>query len=93
MKQLTDEVFAQVKEALQTAFELDPETDDGDTYYSKALAALDTAQPERAPLSDQQKRILFECVEQVKDGNELDCYLLGFEAAERAHGIKQGGQQ
>ena len=51
------------------------------------------AQPERAPLSDQQKRILFECVEQVKDGNEMDYWLLGFEAAERAHGIKQGGQQ
>ena len=45
---------------------------------------------ERAPLSDEQKRILFECVEQVKDGNELDYYLLGFEAAENAYGIKHG---
>lgn len=50
------------------------------------------AQPERAQVSDEQKRILFECVEQVKDGNELDYYLLGFEAAENAYGIKQGGQ-
>lgn len=59
----------------------------------EARLAARQAQPERAPLSDQQKRILFECVEQVKDGNEMDYWLLGFEAAERAHGIKQGGQQ
>ena len=56
---------------------------------AEARRASKPAQPERAPLTDQQKRILFECVEQVKDGNELDYWLLGFEAAESAHGIKQ----
>ena len=66
------------------------------TGYSDAkewAGATSQAQPSQAPLSDEQKRILFEYVEQVKDGNELDYYLLGFEAAENAYGIKQGGQQ
>ena len=65
---------------------------DSDALRWATWQAAKQAQPERAPLSDEQKRILFECVEQVKDGNEMDYWLLGFEAAERAHGIKQGGQ-
>jgi hypothetical protein len=70
---------AQPAEALLTPEDQDRAASEQDKYPSQQPAE---------PLTDEQKRILFECVEPVKDGNELDYYLLGIEAAELAHGIQ-----